>query len=76
MAYDSLFIVYISISLAAAFMALVLIANHSKLRRLSKWLASDRKAEKFNKLDEMTRVADRAMAARERGERLGRREQF
>lgn len=76
MAYDSLFIAYISISLAAAFMALVLISNYVELGemlgRLAKWLGSDKKAAQYSKLDEMTQAADRAMAARERGERPGR----
>ena len=75
MTADNAFIAFMSISMAAIGLALVIgsgqFDRHSFMEAMSVLIPGKVEKDRLVKLDKMTRAADRAMAARARGERPG-----
>ncbi len=80
MTSDNAFIAFTCISLASIGLALIIGTGHldrrNLLSALSVMIPGKAEKERLARLNEMTRAADRAMAARERGEPTGRMARF
>jgi hypothetical protein len=76
MSPDSLFISFLSISLASIFLALVIGTRGAEIRKVAAAIAQEgggltkRKATRIAAVERKTAIADEAMQARARGERF------
>ena len=76
MSPDSLFISFLSISLASVFMALVIGTRGDEIRRIAAAIGEEgggftrRKATRIAAVERKTAIADEAMMSRARGERF------